>query len=107
MTGDLARERDGTEYDGEIGHGGAGHDEFAEEFGEPLSRALDLATWHSGVDMDELYLRLNEEYVAESLRFDREIRPLLRQHVFEMIRSAPHAPAEAGVYRATTSRRRR
>src|SRR5688572_7995186 len=41
--------------------------EFETAFREPLSRTLDLETWHPGADLLQLYQRLQEE-VAEAVR---------------------------------------
>ena len=78
-----------------------GDAEFEREFGEPLRRVLDLATWRSGPDLAELYdrLRLDVE-VAEALRQQeraaRAIRPKLQRLLRDPGRRNP--PPLAGVW---------
>jgi hypothetical protein len=75
--------------------------EFEEVYGEPISRALDLSTWQTGVNLEELYSRLGDEQVAAALEFEAGIKPLMREYVFAQIPQRRDAPPEAGVYQAT------
>jgi hypothetical protein len=78
-----------------------GSAEFEEVYGEPISRALDLSTWQTGVNLEELYSRLGDEMVAEAVRFEATQKPLIRRHVFSQFARRKNAPADAGVYQAT------
>src|SRR5207248_10074370 len=78
-----------------------GSAEFEEVYGEPISRALDLSTWQTGVNLEELYSRIGDEQVAAALRFEAGMKPLMREHVFAQITRRPQAPPDAGVYQAT------
>jgi hypothetical protein len=78
-----------------------GSTEFEEIFGEPISEALDLSTWQTGVNLDELYNRIGDEQIAAALRFEHSMKPVIREHVFGQIHKRPNAPADAGVYKVT------
>ena len=75
--------------------------EFEEVYGEPISKALDLSTWQTGVNLEELYSRIGDEQVAAALRFEAGIKPLMREHVFAQIPKRREAPPDAGIYQAT------
>src|SRR5437660_1045053 len=78
-----------------------GSAEFEEIYGEPISKALDLSTWQTGVNLDELYSRIGDEQVAAALKFEAGIKPLMREHIFAQIPRRLEAPPGAGVYQAT------
>ena len=78
-----------------------GSAEFAEAFGEPLSSVLDLSTWQTGLNLEELYGRLGDEIVAEAVRFEASTKPLIREYVFSKFTTRKEAPHDAGVYQAT------
>ncbi len=71
--------------------------EFEREFGEPLRRVLDLATWSPGSDLAALYERLDAEITSALAQEDR-VKQALRAEVFPIIgdRSRPGAPPLAG-----------
>jgi hypothetical protein len=73
--------------------------EFQHEFGEPLARVLDLATWSTGLDLPALYERLDAE-VTDALVQENRVRDALRAKVFPVIadRDRPGAPPLAGVH---------
>lgn len=77
-------------------------DEYAQSHGEPLSHTLDLATWAAGVDLGELYQRLELE-VAPALAQERRVQEVVRHEIFPLLPSAPEAPGDAGIYRAGTA----
>ncbi|HKP52997.1 MAG TPA: hypothetical protein VJ183_10125 [Chloroflexia bacterium] len=79
----------------------AGSAEFEEAYGEPISRALDLSTWRVGANMEEIYSRIGDEQISETLRFEAGNKPLIRAHVFSAIHERRAAPPGAGVYQAT------
>ncbi len=78
-----------------------GSAEFEKVYGETLARALDLSTWHIGVNLEELYSRLGDAQVAEALRFEADAKPFIRKHIFSQIATRKAAPSGAGVYAAT------
>lgn len=85
-------------------HGGddeflVGDDEFKAATGESIERTLDLSTWHAGVDLGALYQRLEAE-VGPALEQERRVQNVVRSDVFPLLRTAPGAPAEAGVHQA-------
>src|SRR5690606_30918479 len=77
--------------------------QFAEAFGEPLTRTLDLETWESGTDLGELCGRPERE-TEQAIR--QEIRTLdrIREVVFPRLRNREGAPKEAGVYQTRVTR---
>jgi hypothetical protein len=79
--------------------------EFEREFGEPLRRVLDLATWSPGSDLAALYERLDDEITSALAQEDR-VRQALRDEVFPIIedRSRPGAPPFAGYHQLSVER---
>lgn len=75
-------------------------DEFSRLFGEPLSSALDLNSWKSGPDLEELYIRLHHE-VKDAVEQASRIRDAVRKEVIPRLKTAKDAPKHAGLYRAT------
>lgn len=76
-----------------------GDDDFKAATGESIERTLDLSTWHAGVDLGALYQRLEAE-VGPALEQERRVQNVVRTDVFPLLRTAPDAPAEAGVHQA-------
>ncbi|MDT0264335.1 hypothetical protein [Jatrophihabitans lederbergiae] len=76
-----------------------GDDEFKAATGESIERTLDLSTWHAGVDLGALYQRLEAE-VGPALEQERRVQNVVRSDVFPLLRTAPDAPADAGVHQA-------
>lgn len=72
--------------------------EFQAAFGEPLSRTLDLNTWHPGEDLLSLYGRTQQE-IEEAVRREDAYRERIRREVFSRLKR-PGAPDQAGVYQA-------
>jgi len=77
-----------------------GTDDFEESFGEPLSHALDLSTWHPGEDLGRLYGEL-EAQVEQAVAEEEPQRAAIRTEVFPRISIRRGAPRDAGVYQAT------
>jgi hypothetical protein len=79
--------------------------EFEREFGEPLRRVLDLATWSPGADLAALYERLDDEVTSALVQEDR-VKQALRDEVFPIIkdRSRPGAPPFAGYHQLSVER---
>lgn len=73
---------------------------FRAQFAEPIERVLDLDTWSTGVDVDRLYARLDQE-VRAALRQDADHRAVIRAKVFPRLAERGTVAPEAGVYRAT------
>jgi hypothetical protein len=73
--------------------------EFEHEFGEPLGRVLDLATWSRGSDLPALYDRLDAEITSALAQEDR-VQGALRARAFPIIgdRGRRGAPPLAGVH---------
>jgi hypothetical protein len=90
--------RPGHEHAGDDGFL-VGDDEFKAATGESIERTLDLSTWHAGVDLGALYQRLEAE-VGPALEQERRVQDVVRSDVFPLLRTAPDAPAEAGVHQA-------
>ncbi|HST03836.1 MAG TPA: hypothetical protein VLQ48_03785 [Chloroflexia bacterium] len=77
-----------------------GSSEFEEMFGEPISSALDLNTWQTGVNLEEMYNRMGDEQIAAALRYENGVKPAIRKFVFDKIRKTKDLP-DAGVYKVT------
>ena len=73
---------------------------FDRAFDEPIERVLDLSTWSSGTDLDQLYARLDTE-VRAALAQDMDHRRVIRSVVFPRLAQRRSLAAEAGVYAAT------
>jgi hypothetical protein len=80
--------------------------QFREQFDEPLERVLDINTWSTGIDIDDLYVRLDRE-VRDALARDGDDRGAIRRIVFPHIATRADAPPNAGVYRATAAQIKR
>src|SRR5437588_5858331 len=72
-------------------------EEFKRAFGETLDQTLDLATWRSGVDLQEVYDRLETEVITAAHEEERT-HAGLREFVFPRLRERPNAPPQAGVW---------
>jgi hypothetical protein len=79
---------------------------FVRQFDEPLERVLDLDTWSTGVDLDRLYARLDQE-VHAVLSQDADHREAIRRVVFPRLAQRRTLAEGAGVYRATPEEIRR
>lgn len=79
---------------------------FVRQFDEPLERVLDLDTWSTGVDLDRLYARLDQE-VRTALNQDGDHREAIRRVVFPRLAQRRTLAEGAGVYRATQEEIRR
>src|SRR5947208_2872740 len=64
--------------------------DFDREFGEPLSRILDLGTWHAGHDVEELYARLETE-VADAVAQEKRIGDAVRREIMPRLSLRPAA----------------
>src|SRR5437868_7098545 len=71
---------------------------FEEVYGEPISKALDLSTWQTGVNLDELYSRFGDDQVADALKLEAWMKPRIREQVFALIPKRKEAPPGAGHY---------
>lgn len=76
-----------------------GDHEYAEAFGEDLSRTLDVDTWATGIDWEGAVARLRTEIEAAVQR-EESLRETVRREVLPRIGKAIGAPEEAGVYLA-------
>jgi hypothetical protein len=76
--------------------------DFGDEYGETLSRTLDLDTWSHGEDLTGVFERLDRE-VSEALKQEDQIRRHIRELVFPVIATRDKAPKDAGVYQATVA----
>lgn len=72
--------------------------DFFDTFGETLERTLDLDTWETGTNLQELYARLERE-IEEALRQENRVREQIRQTVFPRLKTRQGAPKGAGVRR--------
>lgn len=73
-------------------------DEFAEAYGEPLERTLDLDTWDTGPNLPALYESLTAQ-VAQAIRDERDALGFVRRELFPRLASQSDLPDLAGVYR--------
>lgn len=73
--------------------------EFEAATGEPIERTLDLDTWQVGVDLAQLYQRLEAE-VGPALEQERRVQSVVRSEIFPLLRTAPDAPPDAGNHSA-------
>ncbi len=76
--------------------------DYAASTGELLSATLDLETWHPGIDLGEMYARLEQE-VAEAVRKESIYQQEIRKKIFPYLRTRDGAPVGAGVYKAEVS----
>ncbi|MGI8336758.1 hypothetical protein ACRYCC_43025 [Actinomadura scrupuli] len=76
-----------------------GDDDFSAAYGESIAEALNLDSWDRGVDLAALYKRLESE-VGPALEQERRVQEVIRSEVFELLKTAPEAPKEAGVHTA-------
>ncbi|CAN96314.1 hypothetical protein predicted by Glimmer/Critica [Sorangium cellulosum So ce56] len=77
-----------------------GDPEYEAAFGEELKRTLDVDTWATGPDWEGAVARLTTE-VRSAVDTEDATRRLVRDELLPRLGTAPNAPAEAGVYRAT------
>ncbi len=76
-------------------------DAYEEAHGESLARTLDLATWHVGVDLMQMYERLKQE-VGDAIHQESALHQKIREQIFPLLSQRETAPKGAGVYRVTT-----
>jgi hypothetical protein len=76
--------------------------DFEQEFGEPLSRLLDLGTWQVGLDVDQLYARLEAE-VADAVAQEERIGEAVRREIVPRLARRPRAlrPPLWGIHEVT------
>lgn len=79
---------------------------FQRAFNEPLSSALDLASWPHGGDMVALYHQLEREVFAAA-RDEQGHLEAIREHVLPSIAARPGRPDGAGIYPLTLDDLRR
>lgn len=79
-----------------------GDADFIDSYGESLARTLDLDTWERGVNLPDLFTRLEQE-IGQALEQEDALRARVRQTIFPQIAVRPQAPPGAGVYRVKTS----
>lgn len=75
-----------------------GTDDYELATGERLSKTLDLNTWHPGVDLGEMYARIERE-VSDAVRKENIYQKEIREKIFPYLRTREGAPAGAGVYK--------
>jgi hypothetical protein len=74
---------------------------FAQAFGEPLERVLDLGTWHGGTDLQGLYERLDlDSRIGDALAQEDRAAAAIRAEIIPQLRdrTRPGAPPLAGVW---------
>jgi len=76
-------------------------DDYTRAMGEDLATTLDLSTWQSGVNLIEMYHRVEQE-VAESVHAEHGLKNKIRSEVFPALGNRPKAPEAAGLYKATS-----
>ncbi len=76
---------------------GATAEAFERCFREPLTRVLDLNTWHAGEDLARAYERV-ERAIADAVRAETVQEARVRAHVVERLRQFAGAPPEAGCW---------
>jgi len=74
---------------------------FAESFGEPLLKTLNLKTWREGINLIHEYARIDEE-IALAVEAEDGNQARVRECVFPRLSFVLGAPAEAGFYSLTT-----
>lgn len=72
-------------------------EEFRAGFGERLIDALDLETWSTGEDLEEVYGRVAAE-VRDAVEQEEEVRKAIRKIIFPTLKTFPGAPKGAGVF---------
>lgn len=75
-------------------------DEYANAYGEELSKTLNLDTWHTDDDLTGFYAQLEEE-IKEAVQREDEMRASIRKEIFPRLRNRIGAPANSGVYQCT------
>src|SRR5579885_1553405 len=73
---------------------------FATAYGEPLERALDLATWSPLHQLAQLYERMEAE-IAAAVAAERGLRAATRAEVLPQLAQRPGRPRGAGLRRVT------
>ena len=75
-------------------------DEYSAAYGEPLAHTLNLDSWEAGVDLADLYRRLEAE-IAPAIEQERRIQDTVRRELFPLLAQAADAPPQAGDHTAT------
>jgi len=75
-------------------------EEFRAATGEDIAAILSLDSWRQGEDLAGVYERLERE-LADALEQEDDVRRGVRDTLLPLIGTLPHAPAGAGVYRAS------
>jgi hypothetical protein len=76
---------------------GATSEAFEQCFREPLTRVLDLSTWHAGEDMAREYERVAEA-IEIAVRAETVHEARVREHVVKKLKTFAGAPPEAGYW---------
>lgn len=90
LRGDQLSTQDGVDATG-----------FAQAFGEPIERVLDLGTWRGGMDLEGLYERIEiDARIGEALAQEDRAAAAIRAHIMPLLRdrTRPGAPPLAGVW---------
>lgn len=74
-------------------------DEYSAAYGEPLAHTLNLDSWEAGVDLADLYRRLEAE-IAPAIEQERRIQDTVRRELFPLLAQAADAPPQAGDHTA-------
>lgn len=83
---------------------------FERTFAEPLEKFLDLGSWHSGLDLDRVYGRLQEDVergVAAGIAAEDAVAESLRTHFFRELSTWPGRPPLAGRWQVSVDDLRR
>ncbi|RKH08921.1 hypothetical protein D7V97_18070 [Corallococcus sp. CA053C] len=75
-----------------------GDEDFRGSFREELSRTLNLETWAEGLDLQAIMQRYREE-IGGAMRKEDQLRSVIRQELLPKLKTRPHAPEGAGLYR--------
>lgn len=71
--------------------------EFEEAYGESFAQTLNLETWIHGEDLAEMYGKLENE-IADAVKLEDSYRKIIRNEVFDKIKTSASAPRNAGVF---------
>jgi hypothetical protein len=76
--------------------------DFEREFGEPLARLLDMRTWQGGLDVQQLYARLEAE-VADAVAQEERIGDAVRREILPRLarRDRKLRPPLSGIHQLT------
>ena len=71
---------------------------FKESFGEELSAVLNVENWRAGRNLDEEYIRIEQE-VGEAVAWEDDFQKRVRSEVHPRLEWSPGAPKGAGRYK--------